>query len=738
MSGTVSSSSSPAAPATSPAPAEPAQPASGAHAAQQGNTYDFIVAPGATVDIVNLPTTDLGDTIEFLTPAVGSLELVPIVSQTGAGSGLVTGVELEYVASSAPDAVNTLAPGSVDAFSYELVNPTTGNVDAIGTIGATIDVAPTASTLNAVFGAGQTLDLSQLVNALASPGLPADVLTAVSFTATHPESGPGFTPINATFETGSTTPGGSDLVFTAPTSGSGVLTYTVEDQAGLTATGTIDFTVDPGPTVTAQGTYVIGHGQSANIINYVESLVSPGMPGDTVQITGASDNRGNATFFEGKGDPEITFTGNLSSTGAGAGVVDELTYTAVDTFTSLTATEGQNSTVVGGQSAPVTGTVILEVDPGPTAGTVDAGYNIGTPVDLTSAILGAVTPGLSGDTLSITAVGTTGTTGTVSLVNGDVTYTGTSYTDSFTYTVSDQYGDTAVGTVDLGALAMPAQPPHASPIAQPTVITGGPYGDSIIQGVAGPEQITAYGWGNTIEANGGSGTINAGEGNATVNLGSGSFDVTLAGYNNAVTGGDGNDTVSGSLGNTTVTLGNGNDSVNLAGYNNAIAIGSGTDTVVAGAGSDMVTGGGGTDTVTLAGYSNQVTLEGSNTTLINGMGSDTISLTGGTANLTLYGDSNMVFLNGTAGTINDQGQGLQVNIAAAPSGTDVIQNAASDPSLMIDLTAGVGGYASVNAVVAALTPDGNGGTMLALGAGGTLDFAGLTSSHLTAGNFHLS
>jgi hypothetical protein len=732
MSGTVSSSSSPATP--SPAPA---QPAAGAHAAQQGNTYDFIVAPGSTVDILNLPTTDLGDTIEFLTPAVGSLELVPIVSQTGAGSGLVTGVELEYVASSASDAPSSLVPGIVDAFSYELVNPTTGNVDSIGTIGATIDVAPTASTLTAVFSAGQTLDLSQLVNALASPGLPADVLTAVSFTATHPEIGTGLAPINATFETGSTTPGGSDLVFTAPTSGSGVLTYTVEDQAGLTATGTIDFTVDPGPTVTAQGTYVIGHGQSANIINYVESLVSPGMPGDTVQITGASDNRGNATFFEGKGDPEITFTGNLS-TGAGAGVVDELTYTAVDTFTSLTATQGGNSTVVGGESAPVTGTVILEVDPGPTAGTVDAGYHLGTPVDLTSAILGAVTPGLPGDTLSITAVGTAGTTGTVSLANGDVTCTGTSYTDTFTYTVSDQYGDTAVGTVDLGALAMPAQPPQPAQPAQPTVITGGPYGDSIIQGVAGPEQITAYGWGNTIEANGGSGTINAGEGNATVNLGSGSFDVTLAGYGNAVTGGDGNDTLSGSLGNTTVTLGNGNDSVNLGGYDNAIAIGSGTDTVVAGAGSDTVTGGGGTDTVTLAGYSNQVTLDGSNTTLINGMGSDTISLTGGTANLTLFGDSNMVFLNGTAGTINDQGQGLQVSIGAAPTGTDVIQNAASDPALMIDLTAGVGGYASVNAVLAALTSDGSGGTMLGLGAGGTLDLAGLTPSHLTAANFHVS
>jgi len=722
MSGTVSPSSSPSAPSTSPAPAEPAP-------RQLGNTYDFIVAPGSTVDIVNLPTTDLGDTIEFLTPAVGTLVLDPVVSSFD----LVTGAELEYIASSAPDAANALVPGSVDAFSYELVNPSTGAVDAIGTVGATIDIAPTASTLNAVFGAGQTIDLSQLVNALASPGLPADVLTAVSFKATHPESGPegqtGSSLINATFETGSTTPGGSDLVFTAPTSGSGVLTYTVEDQAGLTATGTIDFTVDPGPTVTAQGTYVIGHDQSADIIGYVESLVSPGMPGDTVQITGASDNRGNAAFFEGKGAPEIIFTGNLSSTGAGAGVVDELTYTAVDTFTSLTATQGENSTILGGQSAPVTGTVILEVDPGPTAGTVDAGFHIGTPVDLTSAILGADTPGLPGDTLSITAVGTVGTTGTVSLVNGDVTYTGTSATDSFTYTVSDQYGDTAVGTVDLGALAMPAQP---------TVITGGPYGDSIIQGVAGPEQITAFGWGNTIEANGGSGTINAGEGSATVNLGSGSFDVTLAGYSNAVTGGDGTDTVSGSVGNTTVTLGNGNDSVNLAGYNNAITVGSGTDTVVAGAGSDTVTGGGGTDTVTLAGYSNQVTLDGSNTTLINGMGSDTISLTGGTANLTLFGDSNMVFLNGTAGTINDEGQGLQVNIGAAPTGTDVIQSAASDPSLMIDLTAGVGGYASVNAVLAALTSDGGGGTMLALGAGGTLDLAGLTPSHLTAANFHVT
>jgi hypothetical protein len=41
-------------------------------------------------------------------------------------------------------------------------------------------------------------------------------------------------------------------------------------------------------------------------------------------------------------------------------------------------------------------------------------------------------------------------------------------------------------------------------------------------------------------------------------------------------------------------------------------------------------------------------------------------------------------------------------------------------------------------VLAALTPDGNGGTMLAIGGSGSIDFAGISASQLQASNVHFN
>ncbi len=74
------------------------------------------------------------------------------------------------------------------------------------------------------------------------------------------------------------------------------------------------------------------------------------------------------------------------------------------------------------------------------------------PTDLTNPLLALDTPGLPGDTLTLTAVGAS-TKGTVTLntKNGDLSYTAPARgkTDAFTYTVSDQLGDNATGNVSV-------------------------------------------------------------------------------------------------------------------------------------------------------------------------------------------------------------------------------------------------------------------------------------------------
>lgn len=90
----------------------------------------------------------------------------------------------------------------------------------------------------------------------------------------------------------------------------------------------------------------------------------------------------------------------------------------------------------------------------------------------------------------------------------------------------------------------------------------------------------------------------------------------------------------------------------------------------------------------------------------------------------------------TATTVSDMGQGAVIGIAGG--GNDVLPGAASDPSLVVDLAGGLGGYASASSVLASLTSDGNGGALLSFGVShGSLDFVGVAPSALHAANFQI-
>jgi hypothetical protein len=318
---------------------------------------------------------------------------------------------------------------------------------------------------------------------------------------------------------------------------------------------------------------------------------------------------------------------------------------------------------------------------------------------LTSALLALDTPGLPGDTLELTAVGTTGTKGTVSLntSNGDLSYkapaTGTS--DSFTYTVTDETLETsATGTVSV----------------------------MLSQALAGNGTITLSGSGNIVIGGNGNDQITGGPSNTSVNLGNGTDSVSLSGNNNTVTLGNGSsDSVtlggtSSPVNNSAVSLGNGDhDTVTLFGNSSKIAVGSGnSDTVTVTGNNDSIMAGPGTGDV--------FNLHASMTSLSLNGGSDTINDThGGTDALQLQIGAK----GGTVGITN-------FDVATVVNGV-VTHSVVS----LVQALANASGWTSSAQIAAAVTSDNNGGSLLKFGSHlGSIDFAGVTG--LTAKNFQIS
>ena len=270
---------------------------------------------------------------------------------------------------------------------------------ATGSVAVTVDPGPSAASGTLTIGHGQTENITSLLSGLATPGLTGDTETLTAFSATA----------------GTAALANGVATYTAPASGSPTISYTVQDQLGDTATGSVAVTVDPGPSA-ANGTLTIGHGQTENITSLLNGLVTPGLTGDTETLTAFSATAGTATLANGvatyaapaSGSPTISYTVN-----------DERGDTA-------------------------SGAVNVTIDPGPTAanGSIVVGH--GQSVNETALVDGLVTPGLAGDTETITAV-----TGNATLTNGVITYTApVSGVDAFNYTVQDQLGDTASGTVN--------------------------------------------------------------------------------------------------------------------------------------------------------------------------------------------------------------------------------------------------------------------------------------------------
>ena len=231
-------------------------------------------------------------------------------------------------------------------------------------------------------------------------------------------------------------------------------------------------------------------------------------------------------------------------------------------------------------SDSASGALNVTVDPGPIAVAGWVNVAVGASTDLTSYLLGLSTPGVSGDMLTLTGDNPTGTKGALSLVNGDLIYTApaTASSDSFGYTVSDQYGDSASATLTVSAVSL-----------------------SHIGNGSG-----------TIVLGDNSGTTSFGQGSVTVIAGDGNNSISGGNADDTIAAGKGDDTISLGNGANTVSLGSGNDSVTVGNANNAITIAgapSSVDTIKAGNGNNTMTLGAGTYNVTVGNGQNTFIFE---------------------------------------------------------------------------------------------------------------------------------
>jgi hypothetical protein len=155
----------------------------------------------------------------------------------------------------------------------------------------------------------------------------------------------------------------------------------------------------------------------------------------------------------------------------------------------------------------------------------------------------------AGDTKTVTSVSATTAGGHVAIVSGQVVYTADAdafdnltpsqhATDSFTYVIQDQGGETSSASVTV----------TVSGIANGPTQTGGA-GDDSMAGSFANESITSGAGNDTIDAGAGADTLAGGAGNDMLLGGAGADSLSASDGNDTLVGGVGNDVLSGNRGN---------------------------------------------------------------------------------------------------------------------------------------------------------------------------------------------
>ncbi|MBC7799814.1 MAG: calcium-binding protein, partial [Gemmatimonadaceae bacterium] len=319
-----------------------------------------------------------------------------------------------------------------------------------------------------------------------------------------------------------------------------------------------------------------------------------------------------------------------------------------------------------------------------------------------------------GRTLTVTSLNLTGTRGYVGFdaASQTLSYLASGYdagapVDSFSYTLTDQFGQTVSGlySVDVSG---PAMPTVVGTVAGATVygaapgmrlisqapgqrLNGAAGGNSLF--FAGPDTaVAAYGLGNTIiAAPGDHASIATGSGNATVRMGDGNQVVVAPGAGNRITLGTGASSVSATGGDGWVTIAGGDNQVYVTGPGNVVRTGSGADRITSTGGAASIDAGDGT---------NQVTANGGGNTVRTGSGDDLIQGSSGASMLDAGSGADTIRFGGAGSVVNggdgddavyDSGSGNTVVLNRAGDGVDDIYGNLSTNGVRFDLRATLSG-----------------------------------------------
>ena len=491
------------------------------------------ITPTAPSSVENGQTT----VVASVKPGVAgdTLTLTQIAGTGVLALGTVQANGLQQVIYTAP---STIINSTTDAFSYT-ISDQHHDITATATASVQLDSGPTilAATPTTVEH-GQTTVLGTIL-----PGVTGDKFSLTGVTA----SAGGTVSLKAVG-------GVEEVVFIAPGSiAASVLdtvNYGIVDQHNdVTATATATVQLDAGPTITPVTPATVENSQTTVI-----GTVTPGLPGDTLTLKKTAGS-GTLTFGPVQnGTQAVIYTAPAHITGS---TIDTISYTVFDEYKDATAN----------------GSASVQLDAGPTLMAVATTTAV---AQGQTTVVGTVVPGLPTDTLHVTS--STAAYGTLTVQNNQALYTPTAAepsTDQFTYTLTDPFGGSVIGTVIIGDDSK-----H--------VVSGG-------------------------------------DGFTSVIMGNGPNTVTLKASYNAVDAGNGNDSLTATGGNNTITLGNGNDVVHLGGSGNAVVLGNGKDTVTGTTG----------DMISLVGNNGTLALQGTNETVFLGPSNDTVSYVGATLTIDL-------------------------------------------------------------------------------------------------------
>ncbi|CAM2064826.1 Tandem-95 repeat protein [Sulfidibacter corallicola] len=392
--------------------------------------------PTAVADNATTPEevqVDIDVTANDVDPDAGDTLTVISVDNGANGTASIVANMVRYV----PD----LNFNGDDTFNYT-IQDSTGNMSSAA---ITVTVSPVNDQPQAVDDAANTnedngLDIDVLSNDIKLDAGNGDSLLVLDVTlpangssAVNPDQTVNYTP-NADFN------------------GVDSFTYTIRDEEGLTDTATVTVTVDPVNDPPTAGDDNAATVEDTDVTVSVLNNDSDPDTGDTLTVTGAGNGTNGTTVFDGT---SVTYTPNPAFVGN-----DSFTYTIED-----------------GSGAPATATVSIAVNADqaePIAVDIDVETEEGEPVVIRP--LDGLFPGDNGPlflvstsqpaegsaSLIIDPAGTA-TQPDAILYQPFETFTGV---ETFTYTVSDQVGNTASANINMTVVAKNSAPVASPDIAQ--------------------------------------------------------------------------------------------------------------------------------------------------------------------------------------------------------------------------------------------------------------------------------